>query len=629
MSGICAIVSFDGSRVAREDLEAMTGAAPHRGRARTRAWYAPGTALAHQATQLTAWDRIGEHPLLRSGLALVADARIDNRDELVPALIERGYLAGEVATTSDAEVILASHRCWGDRAPARLIGDFAYVLWDARRRRLLAARDPMGMRPLYYRIEPRRRTMLASEVKQLLAVPGVPGAIDERGIVATLAGPYLPADATVYEGVGQVAPGSLLVVDADGSRVVQFWSPDAGSVLRLDEDAAVEAYRAALARAVGDRLQTERPVGLLLSGGMDSGSIAAMSGWLTRQGRASGAGLRTYSWAFPSMPDADERSTSDAVVSHFGLTDTAVEGDDAWPLAGYPDGAPDRDDPFIWPYQMIYDRSVARAAADGVGLLVAGNRGDELVGDWIFDELGLARAGHVRRAFADLRLAARLDGRSVGSILRGHVIRPALWDRARPVAELLDRRRRTTRPWAPWIPDAVARRVDLGDVIADATRVPRFDGHARSLRHQRLFMTQAARIATLGERTHARSAIGYADPFADRRLVELVLALPQWQVQRRGRPKHIAREAMRGIMPEDALQRVGKAIPVSLFERGLRDRAVPTARSLLTGTQAGARGWLSESVARDAYEGFVRTGVARFDFWWPLTVEWWLRRWWS
>jgi asparagine synthase (glutamine-hydrolysing) len=630
VSGLCGILSFDGAQVADKDLDAMIAAAAHRARHGARQWKGVGGALAHLATWLTPQDEIDRQPLTRGGLVIVADARIDDRDRLVPELVRRGYLAGDLESTTDAEIILAAHRCWGDDAPSWLVGDFAYVMWDARRRRLLAARDPMGMRPLYYRVEAGRRVLIGSEVKQLLAVEGVPCAPDERGIAASIAGPFLPPAATVYAGIEQVAPADLLIADVDGVHHRRYWSADPSRILELSDAEAADAYRQHLGRAVADRLRSRTQVGLLLSGGLDSGSIASMAGWLERKGHATGAPLRTFSWAFPSLPDSDERAVSNRIVEHYGLDAHVVDGDAAWPLAGYPDHGPDRDDPYHWVYQALVERTAARAADDGVGLLLSGDRGDGLIGDWVYDELGLLRAGRLRSFLTDLRMGVDERGGGPFATLRRRVLWPLVMHRAPRLAEAWRRRRdKRSQPWAPWVPDELARRVNLDEVIAEARRLPDFDGYARSVRYQRIFSPQSARIAVLYERTRARIGVAYADPFGDRRLIELVLALPQWQVQRRGRFKHLAREAMLGVMPEGARQLAAKTIPNSLFDRGFRQRSVATVRSLLTGSRAAANGWLNESAARAVYEEYVRTGDSRYDFWWPLTVEMWLRRWWE
>jgi asparagine synthase (glutamine-hydrolysing) len=617
MSGIGAIVTFDGSAVGRETMDSLVAAAPHRSLGGVEHWHGPGASIARLAANRTAGGGPPAALAETAGQVVVADARIDNRVELVLFLTRRGYLAAsEPARTSDTEIILAAHRCWGDLAPRRLIGDFAYLLWDPRRRRLLAARDAMGMRPLFHRIEPGRRAIVASEIKQLLAVPAVPCAVDEQALVATLAGPYLPVDRTVYAGIAQLAPAHLLVVDAAGSHVRRFWEPHSERrVDASDEATTVAAFRHIFARAVGDRLDPERPTGLSLSGGMDSGSIAAMAGWLTRQGTP--GSLRTYSWAPSELPDSDERAVSSLLTDAYGLPAISVPGDDAWPLAAYPEHGPDRDDPFVWPYQVLQDRTGEAAATDGAGTLLSGDRGDELVGDWVFDDLGPLRAGHPLASLTELRRRAAQERSSFARTT------------ARALLEPWRARRRPGERIAPWIPEPLARRTHLDDLVAAMRRPPTHADHPRSMRYQRLFMAQGARIATHNERTKARHGLAHADPYADRRLIEFVLAVPQWHVQRRGDPKRLLRRAVHDVVPPPARSRLGKQIPRGLFDRGLRHRGVETARSLLTDSIAASNGWLDEEVARREYARYVATGDATHDFWWPLSVEWWLRRWWQ
>jgi asparagine synthase (glutamine-hydrolysing) len=211
--------------------------------------------------------------------------------------------------------------------------------------------------------------------------------------------------------------------------------------------------------------------------------------------------------------------------------------------------------------------------------------------------------------------------------LRRNVVRPLVTARWPAAAEHL-----ASTPgggWPPWIPDSLAVRVDLEDIIRESTRPAPFDGAARTLRYQRVFMPQGARIAVLRERTRARTGMAFADPFSDRRLVELVLSMPQWLVQRRGQPKRLVRRSMSGVMPEPARVGARKTIPYGLFDRGFRDRAVPVVQDLLTSSRAAEHGWLDERAARAVYDEYLTTGDSYWDFWWPLTVEMWLRRWWS
>lgn len=625
MGGLCVQVSFDGSPVDGSEGRRMAAAADHRGPDGTGTWSGPGALLVHQHHVVLPEDVVDEQPLVRAGLVLVADARIDNAEELVPFLVARGQLA-DASEVTDAELVLAAYLAWGDSAPERLVGDFAFVVWDQRRRRLFAARDPLGMRPLYYRSEPRRRAMFASEIKQVLAARDVPRQVFEPALAATLAGPLMPPEWTAYDGVEQLAPGRAVAITDAGRRVWPFWRPDPRVRFHGDEADADAAFREVFEKAVTARLRSVHPVGIFLSGGMDSGSVASMAGWV-RERSAAPRELRSYSWAFSELPDSDERRVSDHVVRRYGLQATAVPADDGWPLAGYPDHGPDADDPYCWVYQALIERTLDICRADGVGVLLNGDRGDELVGDWVFDEIGLLRAGRPRDAVGDVRAVVRTSGLPAGTALRRRVLRPLVAARLPRVERW--QRRRAGQPWPPWVPADFARRVDLSDMIDDLRRAVPFDGAPRTLRHGRIFMPQGARIAVLRERTRARRGMAFADPFSDRRLVELVLSMPQWLVQRREQPKRILRSAMVGVMPEQARTSARKTIPYGLFDRGFTDRALPVVQDLLTESRAAEHGWLDADAALAVHQEYVRTGDSHWDFWWPLTVEMWLRRWWS
>jgi asparagine synthase (glutamine-hydrolysing) len=636
MSGICGMVNLDGAPIEPAALKKMARAAVHRGPDGIRYHTEGAVGLAHLALNITPESAREHQPLVseRGDLVLVADARIDNREELARILWGGGHLPDEPPT--DAELILEAYRRWGEGCPARLIGDFAFAIWDARRGRLFAARDALAMRALYYRVEP-RRVLFGTEVKQILAAPGVPARLFEPAVGAYLAGPFGHLEWSFYEGISQLAPAHALVVDASGQRTWRYWDIDPDFRIEYStEEEYVEHFLEVFLEAVRCRLRSTKPVGLFLSGGMDSGSIASAAGWLLRREELVEEGaFRTYCWAFDELPQSDERHISSGIVSHYGFPVTDVSADEAWPLKDYPAHGPDQDEPWIWPYQALNERTLMAASSDGAGLVLSGSRGDEMVGDWVFDLPGLLRAGQLSTLWDQLRAYQHYNGESPGQATTRRLLKPLLlesWPWGAERALGLRRRLRRSEeqpPYPPWVRPEFAERIGLAEIIEQSEPRSPITDHARRMRYGRIFMLSSSRLMSADERTRARYGLGFADPWSDRRLAEFVLAVPQWRIQRVGESKRIARLAMRGLMPERVRHRAGKTIPVSLFDRGFKERARDTVFALITGSRAGDRGYLDEAAFRKYYESFLRDGPQPHDFWWVLTLEMWLRRYWS
>ena len=635
MSGICGMINLDGAPIEPGVLKEMAQAAVHRGPDGIRYHTEGSIGLAHLALNITPEAARERQPLTseRGDLVLVADARIDNREELVRTLWGGGHLPHEPPT--DAELILEAYRRWGEGCPARLIGDFAFAIWDARRGRLFAARDAMAMRALYYRVEP-RRVLFGTEVKQILAADRVPARLFEPAVGAYLAGPSGHLEWSFYEGISQLAPGHALVVDRSGQRTWRYWDIDPDFRIEYStEEEYVEHFLEVFLEAVRCRLRSTKPVGIFLSGGMDSGSIASAAGWLLRREElVEDRAFRAYCWAFEELPQSDERHISNGIVSHYGFPVRDVLADEAWPLKDYPAHGPDQDEPLIGVYQALIEHTLAAASSEGTGLVFSGDRGDLMVGDVVFDHLGLLGAGQLSTLWDQLRAHARRSKVSLGWVALSQLLKPLMletwpWGAERALGLRRRLRRSEQPPYPPWVRPEFAERIGLAEIIEQSEPRYPFTDHARRMRYGRIFMPSSSRLMSGDERTRARYGLSFADPWSDRRLAEFVLAVPQWRIQRVGEVKRIARLAMRGIMPEQVRHKTEKIIPVSLFDRGFKERARDTVFALITGSQAGARGYLDEGAFRNYYESFLRDGPQPYDFWWVLTLEMWLRRYWS
>jgi asparagine synthase (glutamine-hydrolysing) len=633
MSGICAAVQVRTGSVPAEVVRTMAAAAPHRGTGRVDVTTTDSGALAmlrrHGECTSTARGRRSA-----SGVCVVADARLDNRAELRGALNRSGHLHGD--TADDAALLVAAYEAWGIECPRHVVGDFAFVLWDSRRRVLLAARDPLGMRNLFLRHEPDGRVLLATEVKQILAVPGVPAAVFEPAAAADLVAHFGEPDWSFYEGVRQVGPGTCEVIDAAGRRTSRFWCLDAGTRLEVGSEEAAEALRRAFTEAVAARLDDPRSTGILLSGGVDSVSVASVAGWLHEQGEVRTPSLHAFSWAFQRLSECDERAVSRLVVERYGLAAHDIPADDAGPLACFPEHLPDRDDPMIGGFQPLIEHSLEAARSAGVGVLLGGDRGDLVIGATGLSYLGLAQhgqwgdlrgaLGEHRRALGDpwaLLLRRHLAGAVAGRLRRRTPVQWVAWAARR------SRGRASGAPSPDWVRPAFLRGTGVADLLsADRADEPTLDVGRRE-RYRAVTTPLHMRGVAWSERTYARYGIGFADPFSDRRVVELAVSLPQAVIGRPGDAgKPLMRQAVQGLVPAAALARASKVVPQPLFDAGLRDVA-ELVRALLVHPQVEQRGWVDAAALRAHFEGWLQGGTLRAEFWWTLQVEIWLQTHWS
>ncbi len=560
----------------------------------------------------------------KTELVAIGDLRIDNRKELSAALgIDPG--------ATDIRILLTAYRAWGDDCPARLLGDFAFAVWDGARRRLLLARDAMGMRPLFYAVQP-GRILIASEIEQLLEA-GVEPRLAQEVLAAFLTGLMPAGGSTFYRGVDELPPGMTLVATAEGHSLTTHWQPDPSSEIRYkDEWDYAEHLREIFRESVSCRLHTDAPVGILLSGGLDSGAAASTAAQLIQTGESNAPELRPYSWAFEEFPQCDERHISRFIVEHYGLdaTDVSIKG--AWPLDEYPAHGPHRDEPRVFAYQPLIERSLRIARDDGVRIMLSGDRGDLTMGGWSLDYVALL-ADHQWSVLRDeVHRHRKATGESMGAILSGYLLRPA-WRRMR-ARGLMHTVRRVTKPdrftttieAPPWLAVGIS---DTEHKL-EAQQPSTMPTWSQQQRFDWIFDDFQMRGMLWSERTYARHGVVFADPWSDRRIAEFALSVPQQILNRPGEvDKRLVREAMAGVMPEPAREQAAKILPTPLFDAALRGPGQAAAWDLLQARNLEALGLVDSARLQASYEGFLGGEKSHHDLWWPMTAEWWLRSYWG
>ncbi|MBM4466883.1 MAG: hypothetical protein FJ014_15255 [Chloroflexi bacterium] len=635
MSGICGIVNFDGAPVDPELLRKMTEASAYRGPDGIRYWIEGNVGFAHLALNTTPESLREQQPLLSADglVCLTADARVDNRDELIRTLTAKGHLQEKNPT--DADLILAAYQCWGEACPEQIIGDFAFVIWNTVQRHVFAARDAMGMRAFYYRIEP-RRFLFATEVKQILTAPNVPARIFEPAVAAHLATCAGLPEWTFYEGIAQLPSAHAFLVDAAGSRTWRYWDIDPDYCVEYaDEAQYADHLREILTEAVRCRLRSVKPVGIFLSGGMDSGSVASIAGWLLRQsGLGKHPGIRAYCWVFDELTECDERSISDRIVQYYELPVTYMLAEEAWPLKDYPAYGPDQDEPYIGHYQVLHAKALREARTDGMGQMFTGRSGDLMVGGTIVEYVDQLRAGKLRSLWRDMWADSKRARFPLYQVIGAYLLKPFLanlWPQGKVswLRRVLPRVLHRSKLYPRWVRPEFAARVGLAQIVRENVPQSNINGLARRQRYERVFAYWQSRTAVWLERTYTHFGLGFGDPWGDQRIASFVLAVPQRMIHRPGEYKWLSRRAMYDVMPEEARRASRKTLIGPLYERAIREQACETVLDLLTDSEAVLRGYVSEDTLHSHYELVRRGEVVDPYLYQMLTLEMWLRRYWQ
>lgn len=541
------------------------------------------------------WDRgAATEPSARVSL-LWASGFIADRSRLRASLGIEG---------SDAELAASLYARDGLEAPRRIAGPLAWIVWDGTRRRLVAVRDRLGLEPLYW-LERGGAVLVGGSVDAVVRESGRRPSLDLRSVAAQIHGEAPPPGATIYEEVRAVEPGCALVVTPERVEVLRYWRIEPRPLLELpDDDAYAEAFRSLFSSVAAEYLPGG-PVGITVSGGLDSTTLAA-----TIRETSPETPLTAFCWQAPELPEADESALSEAVCRRLDLPRVAIRADLHWPL-GTP-LRPSPDGPFHNVYTDLWEATYRRVAGTGTRCLFTGYSGDHLVGGNVFSYPDLLLTGRWRRLLRELAAHRPHSEIGLARILRHMVIGPAL----RFVVPGPGRRPSS----APWLGErlrAVERPMAAG---ADRWLLPG--------RRQRLAALRDPLIPMIAAAANAQAAahgVELRHPWLDHRLVELAAALPATQTFAAGRRKIIVRNAMRGRLPDEVLDRPGKIYPSAIAERGLRERETATVEELLTGMRAARLGFVDERRLREAYRAYRERRSASALFWHALTLEAWLR----
>jgi asparagine synthase (glutamine-hydrolysing) len=627
VSGILGLINLDGKPVEAGELREMASLLARRGPDHTGIWHSGGTGLGHTLLATTPEMLQESLPLehSQSGCVITGDVRLDNRDEL----LRRLGLGDRKDGTGDAGLALAAYLEWGEGCVEHLLGDFAFAIWDPRHQLLFCARDHMGMRQLIYHHSPGRFFAFATEPSAILVLPQVPYRINEARIADYLVTELEGIDktSTFFQEVYRLPPAHTMTVTAEGTRRRRYWELEAGRELRLtSDDEYAEAFLEVFTEAVRCRLRAVGPVGSMLSGGLDSGSVVAVAGHqLAAEHRGP---LLTFSAISPDGGAEPETRAIRTTLTIDGLDPTTVSyGELDQFLPELEELAWDVDEPFDGTMTLV--RAVYLAARRrGVRMLLDGVGGDNVLTEG--RRLArLLRAGRWRTAYREADGHNRYwqgafpPRRELLGSARAAFVPDVVLRRLRRQRQ---RRRIAHRVRSSPISAEFAERMAVGERLRiherNAVTGPLSEGRAeraRSIEHPYL---------TVGRERYDRvaGAVGIEprDPFLDLRMLSFCVSLPDEQMLTNGWPKSILRRATADLLPDEVRWRRGKEHLGWAFTNALMDSVRDSMRRDLESNLAAVDRYVGLDAA-EACRDYVRSGDAvqasnAYDVW--LLAEW-------
>lgn len=532
-------------------------------------------ALGHRRLAIIDVSDAGLQPMSdRSGrFSLVFNGEIYNYLELRDELRAKGHI---FASDSDSEVLLAAYAEWGEDCLHRFLGMFAFIIWDQREQRLFVARDRFGIKPVYM-VANRHGAAFASEIKQLLGLPGVNGAMNLARVRDFLSSGITNHTAeTLFDGVFQIQPGCCITIEAGrpwtGSAKPRRWyAIPAASGLELSETDAADRFRELFADSVRMHLRSDVPVGSCLSGGLDSSAIVCVMSRLLEQ-QNQGAKVNTVSACYADK-SVDEKPFMEQVVAQTGALPHYIfpRAEDVFARAS--DITWHQDEPFgstsIFAQWCVFEE--ARRA--GIKVMLDGQGADEQLAGYhsayVYYMSDLVRRGRYATLLRTMAERNKYHGVPLSEQVTRYMA-PLLPPKVRSFLI----RQRQSHVYHDWTNSEVFRALGPArpvlDVACETNGLPGITDIASFC----LVLTMSSNLPMLlhwEDRNSMAHSVEARVPFLDHRLVEFNLALGNSHKIKHGDTKRVLRSAMNGLLPEGVRNRrdkLGFATPEQAWFRG-------------------------------------------------------------
>lgn len=553
-----------------------------------------------------------------STIHVTFNGEIYNYVELRDLLIERGHT---FRTKSDTEVIVHLYEEFGLVGLSRLDGMFAFGLWDDHQRRLVLARDRVGIKPLYYSASP-HGVAFASELKSLLSLPEVGRELDPQALRRFFDFLYVPGEATLFRSIRKLPPAHLLIAELGTVRLERYWDLPSDRPFTGTLDEAVAALRPLLARTVERHLMADVPVGILLSGGIDSSLMLALAA------PHSPPPIRTFTVGFSGAGVVDERPYARMAAAAYGAEhhEITLDAEEFWNFL--PDFAWHSEEPVCEPPAVAL-QAVARLAAQNVKVLLSGEGGDEAFAGYpnYVHQLRLERLEHALGPFApsaaagatalgDLTGIDRLSryGRALAQPLAQHYF-------SRTASPASYFRRQGDTCFAP----AWRGGGDAEQIAASALEGARSSDRLTQLLRIDLRTWLPDDLLLKADKMTMAHSVELRVPLLDHHVLEFAARLPAAFKVFGHETKRVLRAAAAPLLPPAILRRAKAGFPVP-YGAWLRGPLAGRVRETLLSRTARDRGYFAAGAVERLLTEHERRGNRAREVFSLLALEFWHRR---
>ncbi len=631
MCGICGIVALNGERsFSREDLQAMANAIRHRGPDDQGELISGPVGLGFR--RLSIIDLGGGHqPMANEDgtVWIVFNGEIYNHAQLRPELERRGH---RYATTSDTETIVHLYEEFGEDCVKQLRGMFGFAIWDIPRKRIFCARDRLGIKPFYYTISG-GNFAFGSEIKALFELPGIRAALNRKSLPEFFALGYLSAEETMFENVRKLMPGHRLTLDLTGGaarpKIEQYWDLDISRAAQPRTEAEyIAQFRELFEDTVRLHLMSDVPLGVFLSGGLDSSAIAAVMSSLRRDR------IQTFSVGY-AEDEFSELPYARIVAKHVGAEyNEVILGPNDF-FSSLPNLIWHEDEPLVWPSSVAL-HFVSKLASEKVKVVLTGEGGDEIFAGYLKYRVTLwnMSGGPAYRKFTPAALQ-NLIRNTLGSNLLPDAVRRKLrhsflyyparfekiyFDNFYSVFPQDEQSRMLT-------PDLIEE-LRGSDAYANSMHFLLPEGGGRTLLDRLLYLdikTYLVELLMKQDQMSMSTSLESRVPFLDHQLVEFAMGIPAQHKVRYASGKHLLKQSMVGRLPNEILYRNKKGFPTPI-KPWLRNQLFDKLSTILTDGRLAGRGIVRHDFVKRLLEEHRRgSSPATEGCWRLLNFELWNR----